>query len=120
MCWKPGSKRKAVLACCLPALAEAGYHVIAPDQCGYGRTTGWKSDYDGGLHPFRLLNLVRVGAVGRIPIGRADECAVRRVSGAAAQHGGCATNGSLRTRLAVYRASQRSIGIAAPGLTRGK
>ena len=25
----------------MPALAEAGYHVIAPDQRGYGRTTGW-------------------------------------------------------------------------------
>src|ERR1700756_1327734 len=24
----------------MPALAEAGYHVIAPDQRGYGRTTG--------------------------------------------------------------------------------
>ena len=28
-------------------LAEAGYHVIAPDQRGYGRTTGWDDDYDG-------------------------------------------------------------------------
>jgi pimeloyl-ACP methyl ester carboxylesterase len=25
----------------MPALAAAGYHVIAPDQRGYGRTTGW-------------------------------------------------------------------------------
>ena len=25
----------------MPVLAEAGYHVIAPDQRGYGRTTGW-------------------------------------------------------------------------------
>ena len=43
----------------MPALAEAGYHVIAPDQRGYGRTTGWDSGYDGNLHPFRLANLVR-------------------------------------------------------------
>jgi pimeloyl-ACP methyl ester carboxylesterase len=43
----------------MPALAEAGYHVIAPDQRGYGRTTGWDADYDGDLNPFRLLNLVR-------------------------------------------------------------
>src|SRR5258708_4264193 len=43
----------------MPALAEAGYHVIAPDQRGYGRTTGWEARYDGDLHPFRLLNLVR-------------------------------------------------------------
>jgi pimeloyl-ACP methyl ester carboxylesterase len=25
----------------MPALAEAGYHVVAPDQRGYGRTSGW-------------------------------------------------------------------------------
>jgi pimeloyl-ACP methyl ester carboxylesterase len=43
----------------MPQLAAAGYHVIAPDQRGYGRTTGWDGDYDGDLHSFRLLNLVR-------------------------------------------------------------
>ena len=43
----------------MPALAAAGYHVIAPDQRGYGRTTGWDADYDGDLNSFRLLNLVR-------------------------------------------------------------
>jgi pimeloyl-ACP methyl ester carboxylesterase len=43
----------------MPALAEAGYHVIAPDQRGYGRTTGWSADYDGSLAPFRFPNLVR-------------------------------------------------------------
>ncbi len=43
----------------MPALAAAGYHVIAPDQRGYGRTTGWDADYDGDLASFRLLNLVR-------------------------------------------------------------
>ncbi len=40
-------------------LAKAGFHVIAPDQRGYGRTTGWDGDYDGDLGSFRLLNLVR-------------------------------------------------------------
>lgn len=40
-------------------LAEAGYHVIAPDQRGYGRTTGWDADYDGNLPSFRILNIVR-------------------------------------------------------------
>ena len=40
-------------------LAEAGYHVVAPDQRGYGRTTGWDSRYDGDLGSFRMLNLVR-------------------------------------------------------------
>ncbi|MBR1178577.1 alpha/beta hydrolase [Bradyrhizobium sp. KB893862 SZCCT0404] len=43
----------------MPTLAAAGYHVIAPDQRGYGRTTGWTADYDGDLSPFSLLNLVR-------------------------------------------------------------
>src|SRR3979490_2953493 len=53
----------------MPALAAAGYHVIAPDQRGYGRTTGWDANYDGDVASFRLLNLVRdalglVSAVG--------------------------------------------------------
>jgi len=40
-------------------LAAAGYHVVAPDLRGYGRTTGWTADYDGDLSPFRMLNLIR-------------------------------------------------------------
>ena len=40
-------------------LAAAGFHVVAPDQRGYGRTTGWDPDYDGDLASFRMLNLVR-------------------------------------------------------------
>ncbi len=43
----------------MPALADAGYHVIAPDQRGYGRTTGCDASFDGDLMPFRLTNLVR-------------------------------------------------------------
>ena len=43
----------------MPQLAAAGYHVIAPDQRGYGRTTGWSADYEGDLRPFNLLHLVR-------------------------------------------------------------
>ena len=39
-------------------LAAAGYHVVAPDQRGYGRTTGWDGRYDGDLASFRMLNLV--------------------------------------------------------------
>ena len=39
-------------------LATAGYHVVAPDQRGYGRTTGWAAP-DGDLDSFRLPNLVR-------------------------------------------------------------
>jgi pimeloyl-ACP methyl ester carboxylesterase len=40
-------------------LAAAGFHVVAPDQRGYGRTTGWDPDYDGDLGSYRLLNLAR-------------------------------------------------------------
>src|SRR6266550_3153265 len=40
-------------------LASAGYHVIAPDQRGYGRTTGWDASYDADPDPFRVLNMVR-------------------------------------------------------------
>ncbi len=43
----------------MPALAAAGYHAVAPDQRGYGRTTGWDADYDGDLHSSHIFNLVR-------------------------------------------------------------
>jgi pimeloyl-ACP methyl ester carboxylesterase len=43
----------------MPSLAEAGFHVVAPDQRGYGRTTGWDADFDGDLAQYRLLNAVR-------------------------------------------------------------
>jgi pimeloyl-ACP methyl ester carboxylesterase len=57
----------------MPALAEAGYHVVAPDQRGYGRTTGWSASYDTDLSPFRLLNLVSdmmglIAALGRTSV----------------------------------------------------
>ena len=43
----------------MPTLAAAGFHVVAPDQRWYGRTTGWSANYDDDLRPFRLLNAVR-------------------------------------------------------------
>jgi len=54
----------------MPALAAAGYWVIAPDQRGYGRTTGWLAEYDGDLSGFSPPCLVRdvlalVRALGR-------------------------------------------------------
>jgi pimeloyl-ACP methyl ester carboxylesterase len=57
----------------MPALAEAGYYVIAPDQRGHGRTTGWDPDYDGDLASFRTMNLVRdvvglLAALGRTSV----------------------------------------------------
>ena len=57
-------------------LAQAGFHVIAPDQRGYGRTTGWDADYDGDVAPFRLLNLAR-DALGLVAaLGHASVAAV--------------------------------------------
>src|SRR6201992_336025 len=43
----------------MAGVAGARYHVLAPDQRGYGRTTGWTANYDDDLIPFRLPNLVR-------------------------------------------------------------
>ncbi len=42
----------------MPALAQEGFRVLAPDQRGYGLTTGWDGRYDGDLASFRMLNLV--------------------------------------------------------------
>ena len=42
----------------MPPLAAAGYHVIAPDMRGYGRTDGTSVAYDEDLRPFRRLNHV--------------------------------------------------------------
>ena len=58
-------------------LAQAGFHVIAPDQRGYGRTTGWDPSYDGDLSAFRLFNIVRdtLGLVSALGL-RAVQCVV--------------------------------------------
>ncbi|SAK67045.1 alpha/beta fold hydrolase [Caballeronia ptereochthonis] len=40
-------------------LADAGFHVIAPDQRGYGRTTGAPASFDADLDDFAFPNLVR-------------------------------------------------------------
>ena len=46
----------------MPALARAGFHVLAPDQRGYGETTGWDARYDGDLASFGILNLIEDAA----------------------------------------------------------
>lgn len=43
----------------MPALAAAGFHVIAPDQRGYGRTSGWSPGYDVDTAEFAMPALVR-------------------------------------------------------------
>jgi pimeloyl-ACP methyl ester carboxylesterase len=42
----------------MPPLAAAGYHVIAPDLRGYGRTDGTNVRFDDDLAPWRTLNEV--------------------------------------------------------------
>lgn len=45
----------------MPSLGEDGYHVVAYDQRGYGRTTGWDTrDYhDVDLNSFRMTEVVK-------------------------------------------------------------
>jgi pimeloyl-ACP methyl ester carboxylesterase len=42
----------------MPDLSAAGFHVIAPDLRGYGRSSGTNVKYDDGLSDFRTLNMV--------------------------------------------------------------
>lgn len=57
-------------------LAAAGYHVVAPDQRGYGATTGWEGGFDCDLGKFGMLNLVR-DAIGLLhALGRQSVTAV--------------------------------------------
>ena len=55
----------------MPALAGAGFYVIAPDLRGYGRTTGCDTSYDGDLASFRMLTLVRdmLGLLAALDLG---------------------------------------------------
>ena len=42
----------------LPALAQAGFHVVAPDQRGYGRTTGGDDRFEGDWQASHMPQLV--------------------------------------------------------------
>jgi pimeloyl-ACP methyl ester carboxylesterase len=55
-------------------LAAAGYRVLAPDQRGYGRTTGSIDEYETDLTPFFLTNYVadHVGTLAALGISRVD------------------------------------------------
>jgi len=57
-------------------LADAGYHVVAPDQRGYGRTTGWSADYDTPLAPFYLMSMASDALALVFAMGRRSVAAV--------------------------------------------
>ena len=40
-------------------LSKSGYHVVAPDQRGFGRTTGWDNAYVSDLSSYYQINLVK-------------------------------------------------------------
>jgi pimeloyl-ACP methyl ester carboxylesterase len=60
----------------LPVLAAAGYHVIAPDQRGYGRTSGWDGRFEADLAPSRLFNLAKDALALLRALGLSDVAAV--------------------------------------------
>ncbi|WP_426164208.1 alpha/beta fold hydrolase [Sandarakinorhabdus sp. DWP1-3-1] len=60
----------------MPALAAAGYHVVAPDQRGFGRTTGWPPGYDVDLDPFRMIGLATDALALVDALGRREVAAV--------------------------------------------
>ena len=64
-------------------LADQGFHVVAPDQRGFGKTTGWDNTYTEDLSTYHHINLVRdilgfVNALGYESV----ECLIGHDSGA--------------------------------------
>jgi len=57
-------------------LADAGFHVVAPDQRGYGRTTGSSDAYDQDLRPFFMLTLARDAVALALALGHWKAAAV--------------------------------------------
>lgn len=60
----------------IPALADAGFRVVAPDQRGYGRTTGWDGSYDGDVASFRLMNIAQDALALVFALGHSEVAAV--------------------------------------------
>jgi pimeloyl-ACP methyl ester carboxylesterase len=60
----------------MPALAAAGFYVVAPDQRGYGLSTGWDDNFDGDVGSFHLLNLAKDVLGLLAALGRREAAAV--------------------------------------------
>ena len=92
-------------------LAAAGYHVVAPDLRGYGRTTGWDGDYDGDLGSFRMLNIVRD------IVGLVSALGYRSVAGVVGHDYGSPVSGLVRAgaagRVPLGDADERAVSRAA-------
>jgi len=58
-CYARLSRTRLELAQDPAGAGRAGYHAIAPDHRGYGRTSSTPIDYDADLSGFRFLNLLR-------------------------------------------------------------
>jgi pimeloyl-ACP methyl ester carboxylesterase len=86
-------------------LAEAGFHVIAPDQRGYGLTTGADTRYDADLAPSRMLNLIRDA------LGLVSALGIRKLAGVVGHDFGASVAGwaaivrpDICTRVAIMSA----------------
>ena len=81
-------------------LAAAGYHVVAPDLRGYGRTTGWDGDYDGDLgsvpHAQHRARHRRPGLGAGLPLRRRRGRARLRLAGLRLVRAGAAGRVPLR------------------------
>lgn len=58
----------------MPLLADHGYHVIAPDQRGYGRTTPKPVSYSDAVEPYSIVNLAgdMVALLGALGLNQVD------------------------------------------------
>lgn len=73
-------------------IANAGYHVVAPDQRGYGRTTGWdtRSYTEVDLHTFSTTVFVRDALIVASALGHATVKCVVGIDAGAVTAAACA------------------------------
>ena len=86
----------------ISSLADAGYYVVAPDQRGYGRTTGWdtSSFHDVDMATFSMTNFARDAVVLVYALGYTEvHCLVGRDAGAQVASVACMARPDLFKRL---------------------